>query len=767
MKEKHIVSVRTIAEYACAHGSLKAGAFLRSRLREGSAGHKRIQEKRPQGWEAEVPVSYDCVIDSVSMTIRGRADLAMIDGDRMCIAEIKTTKVDPNLIMKEDYPEHWAQAEIYAYILCEANELYEARVELIYAGANEKEKRLIRNCTIQELRERFYEYASPYADYLKAGERWAETAAPTFENLRFPFEQPREGQIDMAEAVYEAMQGNPAIIEAPTGIGKTIAALYGALRALGEGKITRVFYLTARTTGRRAAENALEMTRANGLKIRTVTVTAKEIACFKGKTECGDCPYASGYYDRCREALKESMAIERLTEETIADLARTHEICPFELSLDLTMIADVVICDYNYVFDPRIRLKRHFEKKSRAGILVDEAHNLIDRSREMYSAELSGQHARMLREKQRTVYGEGNSIDHALTDLITALTMEEAEYDALREPPINVIRAANALAELCEQLRVTDEELQDFMYECIWFCRVARMFDDSMYRAMIKPEGKDESICVKLWCFSPGRKLEQLYKHVGGAALFSATFAPIGYYARELGIYDRTRQLSLESPFPKENLLAVRLPISVRFKDRSDTMEKVVRVIECMAESHTGNYLACFPSYAYMTQAYRYYRMRYPNRTLYAQKPNMTGKDREAFLEAFKRDTEHSMVAFIVLGGVFSEGVDLPGELLSGTCIVSTGMAMPNPECDLLTQLNADVGEEGMDAAYTYPGFRKVLQAAGRVIRSETDRGIVLLVDDRYIAPKYSELFPPHWQVKTITGMSRLRTAFEAFWANK
>ena len=765
MEKNHVVSVRALAEYACASGSLISGAVMAARMREGREGHLEIQRMLGDAWQAEAPLSMDVKLDGVLLRVQGRADAMRFEDGNACIAEIKTTRINPYEVLKDDYPVHWAQAEIYAHLACELNGCPMAEVTLIYAGTKGGVQKFKREFSCDELEERFLNYARPYVQYLLAADAWKDAAEPTLHDLKFPFEDYREGQRDMADMVYRAMcENSRALIEAPTGIGKTAASLYGALKALGAGKISRIFYLTARTTGRRAAENALQLMRGGGLKLRSVTITAKEKVCFMQKPDCGMCRYGDGYYEKRREALRIAMQREVFGPEEIGELAQEFEICPFELSLDLTELADVIICDYNYVFDPRVRLKRHFDRKNTAGILIDEAHNLPDRAREMYSASLSGTAVEKLRSRMAEIYGAEDVLCRHLAELLEALTVADAEYDAMSSVPEAIVNAAAAFAEQAEKLRVSDEVAVELMLEAGWFARVAKRFDDACFRTLIRPEGKNDRIAVKLWCFAPENYIDRLFKRVGGAALFSATLAPLDFYARLLSVPDRHMWLALESPFPRENLFAARIPVKVKFREREASMEQVARILHAMTQARRGNYLACFPSHAYLMQACKYYRSRFPGEHVIWQDAHMSEEDRRKFIAQFRRDGESSMLAFIVLGGVFAEGVDLPDELLSGAAVISTGIPQPNPESELLREMYDDGFEGGADAAYTYPGFRRVLQAAGRVIRTETDKGVVLLLDERYAAEKYLELMPSHWRLQKITSMSSLNCKLNRFW---
>ncbi len=762
------VSVRELAEYACASGSLTASAAMARRMREGREGHLEVQGALDADWTVEAQACGEMEIEGIQLRVHGRADAMRVHSDCVEVLEIKTTRGNPYEICQDDYPVHWAQAEIYAYLFCLSERRGWAQVRLLYAGTQGGRQRFKRELTLEELQQRFAAYARPYALWARAESRWKEDCVPTLKNLRFPYADYRDGQREMARCVYRALiHGNRALIEAPTGIGKTAASLYGALKALGTGRVSVIFYLTARTTGRRAAQDALMRMRATGLKIRSVTLSAKEKVCPMNRQDCALCPLGDGYYNRRREALRKALGQQVFGTEEIAVLAGEHELCPFELSLDLTEIADVVICDYNYVFDPRVRLKRHFDQKSRAALLVDEAHNLPDRAREMYSAELSGDRVRQLRERIAQLFGPDDVLGRAMTRLEEELTCPDAEYDALREVPRGLLEAASDFAEQAERLRVGDEDTVELMLECNWFARVAKRFDEEVYRVLIRPEGTNGHICVRLWCFAPEKYLDRSFARVGGVALFSATLAPMDFYGRLLAVPDARYWLRLPSPFPQENLFVARLPVSVKYRDRSATLEQVAQIIYAMGQAHAGNYLACFPSHAYLELVYRYFRSRFPSEQVICQLSHMSEAKRQAFIEMFQPNPQRSLTAFIVLGGVFSEGVDLPDDRLSGAAIISTGIPQVNPESELLREMYDDGMDGGTDAAYTYPGFRRVLQAAGRVIRTETDRGVVLLLDQRYEAQTYLDLMPPHWQVRKITRMSTLNRQLNAFWKGK
>ena len=760
-----MVSVRALAEYAMEKGDLIPGGASYARMREGIRGHQALQELLPVNWQAEAPVSRDIETDGHILRVQGRADAAYIGPDIVCVREIKTTGRNPHAILKYDYPVHWAQAEIYAALLCLNHGVERAEVRLIYARLDGVKREYAEAYDADTLNRLLMGYVRLYMGWITAVDDWKAKSLATLQSFGFPYDDYRDGQKEMARAVFRAMKrGANALIEAPTGIGKTAASLYGALKALGKGYITAIFYLTARTTGRRAAEDALDRMRAQGLAIRSVTITAKEKCCLLEAPDCMGCPHAMGYYDRRRDALKAAVGMQKLDADAIRALAEDYGLCPFELSLDISETADVIICDYNYAFDPRVRIKRYFGARSRAGLLVDEAHNLPDRAREMLSASLSGRRLYELRKRVASFEGKESPMVRLMTELLRALKCEnDQEPEALSDLPEGVVEAARRFAEAAGELQSAEPDVREFVFDVQWFVNVSKRFDPECYRVMMLPQ--DRWLLIRLWCYDPSKHMRRALGRVGGAALFSATLAPMDFYAAQLGADgEADESLRLESPFPRENLKVLRLPVSVSLRDRERTQHAVAQVIHAMAEAKPGNYIACFPSYAYMTLVFRHYRMLWPYEDAICQEAHMTEPRRMAFIERFVPAPTRSLVGFIVLGGVFAEGVDLPEDRLSGAAIVSTGMPQLSFERELMRELFDDADDGGTDAAYTYPGLRRVLQAAGRVIRTETDRGVVLLMDVRYRQEKLRELMPPHWDVTDVNKLSDLKRELEGFW---
>lgn len=764
MRKIHSVSVRALAEFAFEKGDLLSPARAAARMRDGVRGHQALQELLPGSWRPEVPVSRDVPVNGEVLRVHGRADAVYMDRERVRVLEIKTTSRDPGGILKFDHPVHWAQGELYACLFCLNEGIPRAEVHLTYARLDGKKRQFVEEYEAWELEERLTAYAGPYLDWVTRLDEWRDSSRPTLDDLAFPYESYRDGQWEMAKQVFLAMKrGGSALIEAPTGIGKTAASLFGALKALGKGHVTAIFYLTARTTGRQAAEDALDRMRERGLRLRSVTITAKEKVCLLERRDCQACPYAAGYYDRRREALREALALQKLDAEAIRDLALEHELCPFELSLDLSETADVIICDYNYAFDPRVRLKRHFEGRSRAGLLVDEAHNLPGRAREMLSCTVSGRRLAELRRQVARFEGKDSPMVRLMSELLVALDGRDQEPESAAELPEAVVEAVRRFAEIAMELEPAEPQVVDFVYDCQWFAQLAKQFDEDHCRALLLPEGR--TLAVRLWCFDPSKHLRATLRRVGGAAFFSATLTPLHHYAQQLGLDgDGDEQLQLESPFPRENLMVLRMPLKVGMKDRERTLGSVCQIIHAMSEARPGNYIACFPSYAYLEMAFRRYRLLWPYDDAVRQESDMSERQRLDFIGRFRPAPQRSMVAFVVLGGVFAEGIDLPDDRLSGAAIVSTGIPQISFEREQLRERLDDADDGGYDAAYTYPGIRRVLQAAGRVIRTERDRGVVLLVDMRYRQEKYRALMPPHWEVRDVTKMSALHGALREFW---
>lgn len=779
MAEKvHRVNVRTLAEFAFEGGDLTADLAAAERLQEGITAHMEVQKRYADGWQREVNVHREENVLGVALDIYGRMDGFCENGGAdgvPALEEIKSTRLrDPSRISEYAYPVHWAQAYIYGYIIAEERRCAYVEVRLTYRSTEGDSQTYTHMCSRADLTERFLSYAQPYAMWIARLQGWQALSRPTMRELRFPYDNYRDGQRDMAANAYRAIKGNRLLLcQAPTGIGKTAASLFPAMKALGEEKTQRLFYLTARTTARQAAENALDRMRAAGLIARSVTLTAKEKICFfgsEGKCTPNKCPYASGYYDRRRNALNDAVSEQRFGRAEIEALAREYEICPFELSLDLCETADVVICDYNYVFDPVVHLKRFFDGKADCALLIDEAHNLASRAREMYSAELRYADFLSLRRalaraegKESAMYLATAALLKAIRGLCKGLDMPSVE----QEPPAGLYRPVDEFVLTAKEKLGTEyeyrQQLLDCYFEALDYQRACDDFDLN-YRALLFND--PSAYRVRLWCLDPAETLRARMTKTDGAVLFSGTLSPMDYYARISGVRreEGDALLELDSPFPRENLLVLQMDTDTRFRSREETAGQIASAIAAMCAAHTGNYMACFPSHAYLQLVYRHFAMLTGGRVqTIRQEQGMKEENREAFIARLQPDPKQSLVAFIAMGGVFAEGVDLPGDRLSGAAIVGVGLPQPDLERELLAEAWNDT-DEGHAYAYVYPGMERVLQAAGRVIRSEEDRGVVLLLDDRYRTEEYRGLLPSHWQVRRAADARQAESKMRTFW---
>jgi len=739
------------------------------RMQEGLKGHLMVQSAYAPEYRAEVPVKLECEVEGVKLLVQGRVDGMILTKDAVTIEEIKTTRLPPESISDNDYPVHWAQAEIYAHIVCVKNNLPAATVKLVYASLTGSRAVFTRIYTKEKLEALFYMYASVYALRILKADRWKEVSVPAIRECAFPFETYREGQREMAARAYMAIKTKTkALIEAPTGIGKTAAALFPALKALGEGLTDTVFYLTARTTGRKSAENALSLMRKNGIKVRSVTLSAKKKVCRLSEINCDPdvCPYAEGYFDRQKEAIEESWERESWSAEDISALSEKYRLCPFELSLALSETADVIICDYNYVFDPAVRLRRFFDRKGAYTLLIDEAHNLLPRAREMYSETLSGEKIALLRREVGHVRSRKDPLYLALSDLLKAFPEceEPACETALPEKLISAVK--EFIEDAKPDLGVHapfKSALADLFFTANAFIRVSDEFDPETHRTVITREGK--RACVRLWCWNVTPRIQKAMKRMRGVILFSATLSPIRHYADLLGLDEDAGDIyfTLPSPFPAENLFCASLGIPTRYRMREESAKRVAKAIYEMWLSRKGNYLACFPSHAYLNSVAEVFRAEYPCVPLLIQSRDMTEAERDGYLSVFDNTDENGVIAFIAMGGVFSEGIDLPGDRLIGAAIVGVGLPQISFENDLLRDLFTEKSGDGFETAYMYPGIGKCLQAAGRVIRTDTDKGVVLFIDDRYRTNVYRSLLLPRYAPAFIKEENLIK-ALSAFW---
>jgi len=627
----------------------------------------------------------------------------------------------------------------------------------------------------------FNDLITRYLNWAMMVKHWRELRDESIGLLSFPFGNYRPGQRQMALAVYRAVQNHEQlIVEAPTGIGKTMAALFPAVKAMGNGLTEKFFYLTAKTTGRTVAQKALENLRAVGLKLTFLTLTAKDKVCFNPGKACNgeECEYAEGYFDRINEAVESLFQKETLTREVIEAGARQFRVCPFELALDLSLWVDGIICDYNYVFDPRVHLKRFFGEEAEArnfAFLVDEANNLVDRSREMFSAELFKQPLLDLRKKLKSaapaVYKSLGGINSRLVEFKNQCEeaggpLAQAEYPAdLSFVLRKYIRAAE---EWLMQNKATEfrKDVIDLYFQIHWFLKTAEIFDDA-YSFCIQQENED--FRIKLYCMDPSEQLNEAMARSLSVVFFSATLAPMDYFRQVLGCDPAARQMIFPSPFPPEHLcLTVADRISTYYQSRERGKTTVAKTIAALVMQQPGNYLVFFPSYQYMRMVYEIFVLMHPHIEQIIQTAGMSEEERDAFLDNFNednRDQGRTLVGFAVMGGIFGEGIDLVGDRLTGAVVVGVGLPGISLERELIKNYFENQQETGFQYAYLYPGMNRVFQAAGRVIRSPEDRGVVLLIGTRFSNQQYRSLFPHHWQPIKVWDEKQLSEVVEQFWS--
>lgn len=783
------VSVRDLVAFSIpveeSHG------FSFHSAREGVEGHQAMhvqlkeQLENTGTYQKEVPVSMSFSHENYTLNITGRLDgLIEINGS-VSLCEIKTTEKTLNQIEEDENPAYWAQGRCYAYMIAKDRGLDRIRLLLIYFHRTGKESRTFeQTLSIVELEKFFHSLVFPYINGLKKQHEWRNIRNQSIQALPFPFAEFRKGQRHMSAAIYRAIRdGNKQFIQAPTGIGKTVGALFPALKAMGEGLIDKVFYLTARNTTQNIAIQAYKMMAVKGLRLKTLHITAKEKVCLCPDTPCNpdDCMYVSEYSGRSRKVLSQLFKeTDFFSREFIDAAAKKHTLCPFELSLDLSLQSDLILCDYNYAFDPRVFLKRFFQDKTdeKLCLMVDEAHNLPDRAREMFSAEIRrSQISRVYRQIQSALpelAGVLKQVRHAFLEYIRQLPrQDETElpwFWGASESPEDLIRPIENFLYRSESILNDDtpypfrEDLITLYFELAHFIKIYDLFGENYITFLSREKG---DFLVRLFCMDPAPMLKKRMDSAKSSILFSATLSPPQYFKEVLGGAEKDGYLILPSPFPRENLfLYVDDTISTRYRNREEGIPSLVKIIHDCVSARIGNYIVFFPSFFYMQKVYWEYRKQYPDEKLLVQEMNMNEQQRVDFLNSFSSYGEATLVAFAVMGGIFGEGIDLKGELLSGAIIVGVGLPQVCAERDMIRQYYQQKTGNGFDFAYTYPGLNKVQQAAGRVIRSETDRGFVILIDDRFTTTAYKRIMPSEWfPLLTPKDVKNLSESLKIFWS--
>ena len=768
------ISVRNIIEFLLRSGDIYPMTAGTRQLQQGTQIHRRLQTDAGERYQAEVRLSLETVFEEFTILVEGIADGLLQADEKWMIDEIKSTSMPLELIDDDYSAMHWAQAKCYGFMLLHQVQLPSIILRLTYCHTTTNEiRQLHREFTYEELEEYFTGLVEDYGRWMRMTLRRKADRTQSIHNLSFPFPQYRKGQRYLAAEVYRGIRDKKLLfVQAPTGIGKTISVLFPAVKAMGEGMGEKIFYLTAKTVTRQVAEETMGLLLDKGLHMKSVTLTAKEKVCMLDTPSCNpdDCPYAKGHYNRVNAAIMEILEKESLiTREVVLEYAEKHQVCPFEYTLDIAIWVDCIICDYNHVFDPRAYLRRFFDFGGDYILLVDEAHNLGERAREMFSAELSKQafmkHRKDWKQWAPDLYTAFTAINKWL--IAIRKTFEKSYDDRIMEYPgdlIELLKIFTQELEVClsaNQLRVT-QELTDLFFACRAFLAAASLYELGYLVHLIR---ENNDIRIKLLCADPSQRLKKSYEKSRAAIFYSGTLQPLGFYMDLLGGTDEDRAVCLPSPFPSENFrLIIGGNISTRYRDRADSYMEVANYIKAAVQHKVGNYLVFFPSFQYLQQVLEVYENNRSEEIIMVQQRGMKDKEREDFLNAFEEVPQRTMIAFAVMGGIFSEGIDLVGNRLSGAVIVGVGLPQLSAERDLISGYYRQRNGRGFEYAYQLPGFNRVMQAAGRVIRGETDRGFVLLLDDRFLHRRYLDLFPGEWEhyrkARSSHEVSHLLTTF-------
>jgi len=773
------ISVRELAEFSGRRGDLIRGRIPPAgAAQRGAEGHRWLQSTRPEHYRPEVSLTRTVQLHGIALEISGRAD-GIYAGDPPVLEEIKTTTRELIFLDPDSHPVHWSQACIYGAIHAATEGLPALDIQLTYLQLDSREVRSVRRSfSAEELEARLEEATTAYLDWVARVLGWRKSRNRTLAKAAFPFAEYRPGQEELVDASRAVISDAERLfVRAPTGSGKTMAVLFGALGALAGGEISQVVFLTAKTVGRLAAEQALALIAAGGAPLKGLTLTARSSICTHPDHACtaGDCPLATGHYDRLRGACDALFDRATADRAAIEETAEEHGICPYLLSRELVPWADVVICDLNYVFDPRVCLATLTDgRRGRKGYLVDEAHNLTDRAREMFSATLSGKTLNLLVQKigagHRALLAALERLAAAMTETTELALDQGGERPVLDAPPRSLFRAVARFAGVAETMLAErpelpfTEELTAAYFEALAFAQAA---DRRGNEDVIYAEERGDDLVIKLFCLDPSRRLNLTLDGArSGAVFFSATLAPLHYFARVLGGNGPARHLIVPSPFHSENCFTGIAPnLSTRFRDRARTVGDVAALIRTTAEARQGRYLAYFPSYDYLELARRTLSERPLPFDLVVQKQRFSDRDKARFLDLFDGEREGTLVGLAVLGGLFSEGIDLEGDRLSGAIVVSPGLPRFCLERELIRDYFNDSGGSGFEYAYLYPGMNKAVQAAGRVIRSESDRGVVIFVGERFARPDHAELLPEHWAPYAhLRSLEELASRLARFW---
>ncbi|MGI6007206.1 MAG: ATP-dependent DNA helicase [Ruminococcus sp.] len=776
------ISVRSLVEFILRSGDLdsrKGGAPDRDAMQLGGKIHRKIQKSMGVGYQPEVTLRYQKQYDAFDLLLEGRADGIVEEEEGVLIDEIKGTcrELDD---FSGPAPLHLAQAKCYGWMYAREHSCRKITIQITYCNMESEEiRRFQEEYPAEELELWFDVLLEKYYQWASFQHHWRLLRNQSMQGLEFPFPY-REGQRTIVSSVYRTILRNKELfVQAPTGVGKTMSVVYPAVRAVGEGLGEMIFYLTARTIARTVAEEAFSILKSRGLQYKVITLTAREKMCVCQESVCSpvSCPRAKGHFDRVNDAVYEILTQDNeYTREKLLKHSEKWNVCPYEMSLDLAVWTDAVICDYNYVFDPRVHLRRFFGEnvKGEYIFLIDEAHNLAERGREMYSALLCKEDILKMKGKLAPYSKKAARYLNRCNRQLLELKRDCDTFQILPGPgalPLTLMNLQGELESFLEEAPESDlkTEVLEFYFQVLNFLNVCELLDDN-YVVYTYHDEKGR-FYIRLFCVNPANNLQQYLKKGKGSVFFSATLLPITYYKKLLGSPDgEDYAIYVESPFPRENRkILIGREVSSRYRRRGPgEYDKIARYIRRIISAHSGNYMVFFPSYQMLNDVFQAFQ-RYsggdePVECL-VQTPSMGEKEREQFLERFEGNSRTSVAGFCVMGGIFSEGIDLIGEKLIGAVLVGTGIPGISMERDILKKYYDEQGEDGFNYAYRYPGMNKVLQAAGRVIRTERDQGIVALLDERFLTADYRRLFPREWREYSSCTLGEVEKILKEFWS--
>ena len=777
------LGVRELVEFTLRTGDLSATSGSQNTALLGAQIHRRLQKQRGENYQKEYYLDKELTLNGDDYLLHGRADGVTLTEDATSIEEIKTSETVFEQLSDNTLTLYWAQVKIYAYLLMEKeSDLDQVTLTLTYFQTNtETTTQTDQTITREEAAAFFDKVITEYITWLKFRSDLRERRDPTIQALTFPFGQYRPGQRELAVAVYKTILTSKRLFaEAPTGTGKTISTLFPTIKAIGEGVIQRIFYLTAKQSTRRVAEEAVDLMASQGLKLKSITLTAKDKIKFPEEADLqpDENPYMLGYYDRLKPALLDLIQHnDQLTRPVIEKYARKHTLDPFEFQLDASLFCDIIIGDYNYLFDPQVHLQRFFATEDPDNFfLIDEAHNLVSRSRDMYSAEINSQPLDRLIETSRDLAQATPKLRRRLQDLratfsdIAQPLIDDGQTDStFLMPPENFDHDLSRLVEAIHDWLVDQPQtpftqaILDYYFAAISYQRIGEYYDDT-YRMRLELD--NGNIMLKELCLDPSAFLADSLALGHGAVLFSATLSPMDYYQNVLGGDQDSLAYQLDSPFePAHQEILVTTYIQTTYKQRNANLANILLAIKNLIDGKTGNYLIFLPSYSYLLDVSQAFHLAYPHVKTVCQESQMAEANRTAFLASFTANPSETLVGFALLGGIFSEGIDLKADRLIGVGIVSVGLPGLNPETNLLRDYFAERSHRGFAYAYQLPGLNNVFQAAGRLIRGSKDVGIILLMEQRFASPRYTNLYPRHWQhFRRIYRPEQLSPAIENFW---